>query len=188
VTEKIADSTQINEFFSRYLAGNYAVSERVLMMRYPNLCLGNSRSNHPGAQGNFKIDKPSQQGTDISVTAISAPAVASPTVLDHALPERACIDWVPARNVRAPGTDCLSRVVNQVHFIHESGRQSLHSGVSPEKQKEHSNGLLPARRPHGNVFMHGLCNTSALKMHERAQTNIFTRVNPRSVELASICV
>jgi len=31
-------------------------------------------------------------------------------VLDRALPERACTDWVPARNVRAPDTDCLSRV------------------------------------------------------------------------------
>jgi len=35
----------------------------------------------------------------------------SPTVLDRALPERACTDWVPARNIRAPDTDCLSRVV-----------------------------------------------------------------------------
>jgi len=34
----------------------------------------------------------------------------SPTVLDRALPERASTDWVPARNVRAPDTDCLSRV------------------------------------------------------------------------------
>jgi len=44
-------------------------------------------------------------GTDIAVTAISPPAVAPlpPTVLDRALPEKACTDQVPARNVRAPG-------------------------------------------------------------------------------------
>jgi len=48
-------------------------------------------------------------GTDIAVTAISAPAVAplpdGVRVLDHALPERACTDWVPARNVRPSDTD-----------------------------------------------------------------------------------
>ena len=33
------------------------------------------------------------------------------TVFDRALPERACTDWVPERNARAPDTDRLPRVV-----------------------------------------------------------------------------
>ena len=51
-------------------------------------------------------------GTDIAVTAISAPAdVPLPDGVRPCSSQRASTDWMPARNVRAPDTYRLSRVV-----------------------------------------------------------------------------